>query len=211
MNKKQLITSTSLIGAILASIIFVEGGYTDDPYDPGGQTKYGITERVAREYGYMGEMEDLTIEKANEIYSTLYVEQPHFSDFIEISPAITHKLIDAGVNVGTARVSLWFQHILNVFSRDGKDYPMIKEDGKIGPKTIEAYLALEKKRGKIKACTLVLKALDGYQSSYYISLEKYSRYVVGWIDKRVENIPLDQCTDYNLVLPLLKVNEDENR
>lgn len=210
MNKK-LITSTSLIGAILASIIFIEGDYTNDPYDPGGQTKYGITERVAREYGYKGEMEDLTLEEANTIYFTLYVEQPHFIDFIEISPAITHKLIDAGVNVGTARVSLWLQHILNVFSRDGKDYPMIKEDGLIGPKTIEAYKSLEKKRGKIKACTLVLKALDGYQSSYYISLERYSRYVVGWIDKRVENIPLEQCTEYNLVLPLIKNEENENK
>ena len=211
MNKKQLITSTSLIGAILASIIFVEGGYTDDPYDPGGQTKYGITERVAREYGYKGEMEDLSLEKANEIYATLYVEQPHFNYFIEISPAIAHKLIDAGVNVGTTRVSLWLQHILNVLSRDGLDYPQIKEDGIIGNNTINAYKALENKRGKDKACQLVLKALDGYQSTYYISLEKYSKYLVGWLDKRVENIPLNQCKEYNLVLPLTKNTEDENR
>ena len=69
----------------------------------------------------------------------------------------------------------------------------------------------KRKRGKIKACTLVLKALDGYQSSYYISLEQYSKFVVGWIDKRVENIPLDQCTDYNLVLPLVKVTVNENK
>ena len=209
--KKKLVTSTGLIGAILASIIFIEGEYSNDPLDPGGVTKWGITERVAREYGYTGDMADLTKEQANEIYSELYVLQPHFADFIEISPAITHKLIDAGVNVGTARVSIWLQHILNVFSRDGKDYPMIAEDGKIGPKTIEAYKSLEKKRGKIKACTLVLKALDGYQSSYYISLEQYSKFVVGWIDKRVENIPLDQCTDYNLVLPLVKVTVNENK
>ena len=51
MNKKK-VTSASIIGAILASVIYLEGGYTDDPDDPGGKTKYGITERVAREYGY---------------------------------------------------------------------------------------------------------------------------------------------------------------
>ena len=58
MNKK--ITSSVLVGSILASIIFYEGGYSDDPDDPGGKTKYGITERVAREYGYLGSIEVLT-------------------------------------------------------------------------------------------------------------------------------------------------------
>lgn len=210
MNKK-LVTSTGLIGAILASIIFVEGGYTDDPYDPGGETKYGITERVAREYGYTGEMEDLTMDQANEIYSTLYVIQPNFVEFIDISPAIAHKLIDAGINVGTVRVSLWLQHLLNMFSRNGYDYPKIKEDGIIGTQTIDAYRALEDKRGKEKACQLILKGLDGYQAHYYISLEKYARYIVGWVDKRVENIPLDQCKEYNLVLPLTKNMKNDNR
>lgn len=196
MNKK--ITSSVLVGSILASIIFYEGGYSDDPDDPGGKTKYGITERVAREYGYSGSIEDLTQEQANRIYTELYVDQPHFNLLLEISPAVGHKLIDAGVNVGTMRVSLWFQQTLNAFSRDGADYKKIPEDGVIGKKTIEAYQALEKKRGKVKACELVLKALDGQQSSYYLKLTAYSKYTVGWVDNRVENIPLNQCKEYNL-------------
>lgn len=196
MNKK--ITSSVLVGSILASIIFYEGGYSDDPDDPGGKTKYGITERVAREYGYSGSIEDLTQEQANRIYTELYVDQPHFNLLLEISPAVGHKLIDAGVNVGTMRVSLWFQQTLNAFSRDGTDYKKIPEDGVIGKKTIEAYQALEKKRGKVKACELVLKALDGQQSSYYLKLTAYSKYTVGWVDNRVENIPLNQCKEYNL-------------
>lgn len=196
MNKK--ITSSVLVGSILASIIFYEGGYSDDPDDPGGKTKYGITERVAREYGYLGSIEDLTQEQANKIYTELYVDQPHFNLLLEINPAIGHKLIDAGVNVGTMRVSLWFQQTLNAFSRDGADYKKIPEDGIIGKKTIEAYQALEKKRGKVKACELVLKALDGQQSSYYLKLAAYSKYTVGWVDNRVENIPLNQCKEYNL-------------
>ena len=196
MNKK--ITSSVLVGSILASIIFYEGGYSNDPDDPGGKTKYGITERVAREYGYLGSIEDLTQEQATKIYTELYVDQPHFNLLLEINPAIGHKLIDAGVNVGTMRVSLWFQQTLNAFSRDGADYEKIPEDGIIGKKTIEAYQALEKKRGKVKACELVLKALDGQQSSYYLKLAAYSKYTVGWVDNRVENIPLNQCKDYNL-------------
>lgn len=207
MNNKK-ITKASLISAIIASVIFVEGNYTNDPSDPGGKTMYGITERVAREYGYTGDMKDLTLQEANTIYSTLYVSEPGFDLFIDINPAVAHKLIDSGVNVGTARVSYWLQHTLNCYSRDGIDYPKIKEDGIIGANTIKAYKALEAKRGKELACALVLKALDGQQTAYYISLNKYNKYLVGWMDKRIENIPLSQCSNYTLTLPLLS-HEDK--
>ena len=43
-----------------------------------------------------------------------------------------------------------------------------------------------------------LKALDGQQSSYYLKLTAYSKYTVGWVDNRVENVPLNQCKEYNL-------------
>ena len=32
-----------------------EGGFVDHPKDPGGSTRYGITQRVARANGYEGE------------------------------------------------------------------------------------------------------------------------------------------------------------
>lgn len=207
MNKNN-VTKAGLISAIIASVIFLEGGYTNDPGDPGGKTKYGITEKVAREYGYTGSMKDLSLHQANEIYSTLYVLDPGFDKFITINPAIAHKLIDAGVNVGTKRVSYWLQYSLNSFSRDGMDYPKIKADGIIGTATVNAYKSLEKKRGKELACSLVLKALDGYQTSYYISLDQYNKYLVGWLDKRIENIPLSQCKEYDLVLPLVPTGNE---
>ena len=45
MNKKQVGIS-ALIGAMIASIVYIEGGYTNDPYDPGGQTKYGLQKKL---------------------------------------------------------------------------------------------------------------------------------------------------------------------
>ena len=207
MNKN--ITKAGLISAIIASVILVEGNYSHDPDDSGGETKYGITAKVAREYGYTGTMQDLSIDEANKIYSTLYVYNPGFDKFIDINPAIAHKLIDAGVNVGTKRVSYWLQYSLNNYSRDGRDYAKISADGVIGPATINAYKALEKTRGKALACTLILKSLDSYQTSYYISLDRYNKYLVGWIDKRIENIPLSQCSNYTLTVPVNKIS-DEN-
>lgn len=196
MNKK--VTSTALIGSILASIIYLEGVYSDDPSDPGGKTKYGITERVAREYGYTGSMEELTQEQANEIYTSLYIKQPGFDRVLDLSPAVGHKLIDSGVNLGTMRVARWFQEILNKYSNNGQNYEKIPVDGFIGYRTITAYKGLIKTRGEVKACELLIKGIDGYQTTWYLSLEKYAKYTVGWVDNRVGNVPLSQCKEYNL-------------
>ena len=210
MNKKVLTrTSVGIIGAILASVIAVEGGFVNDPRDPGGKTKYGITERTARNYGYTGRIEDLTKEQAEKIYEVLYVREPNFDKVIELSPAVAHKLIDAGVNVGTSRVSLWFQKSLNALSRYGSDYPLIREDGMIGKDSLKAYESLIQLRGPSKACKLMIKALDGYQTYYYLSLSQHSRYLTGWLDKRIGNISMSQCDNYNLTIPLLD-NVDEN-
>ena len=41
-------------------ILLVEGSYSNDKNDKGGETKYGITKERARECGYKGNMKDLT-------------------------------------------------------------------------------------------------------------------------------------------------------
>ena len=53
-------------------VIGIEGGYSDDPDDRGGKTKFGITEAVARAHGYRGEMRDLGLTTARKIYKSSY-------------------------------------------------------------------------------------------------------------------------------------------
>ena len=38
---------------IINEIIGVEGGYVNDPSDSGGETNFGITVAVARQFGYV--------------------------------------------------------------------------------------------------------------------------------------------------------------
>ena len=57
---------------LIAEIIEIEGGYVNHPADRGGPTKYGITEKVARAFGYQGDMRDLPKSKAFEIYDKNY-------------------------------------------------------------------------------------------------------------------------------------------
>lgn len=178
---------------VIGSVISLEGGYVDHVDDTGGATKYGITEEVARSHGYEADMQDLPAAMAEEIYIESYVVGPRFNQMLEVSEPVGHKLIDAGVNAGTSRSSKWVQIALNSLNRDGKDYDYIAEDGKIGPATLSAYKALAAIRGDVKACELILKLLDVQQGYHYMSLKKHKSFTVGWVDNRLQNVPLEAC------------------
>mgnify|MGYP002715655281 FL=1 len=50
-----------------------EGGYSNNPRDPGGETMWGITSQVARKHGYMGPMRDLPLTEAKRIAKQLHL------------------------------------------------------------------------------------------------------------------------------------------
>lgn len=185
-----------IAAAIIGMVVVTEGGYVNNPKDPGGATNHGITEKVARDHGYEGHMRDLSQEAAKSIYFMDYIEKPGYAPLIEIQPAVAYKLVDIGVNAGPGRGSRWFQQSLNALNRDGKDYPQITVDGKVGPGTIRAYQSLADTRGKIKACELTIKLLDSYQAQHYVSLTNLKTFTVGWVDHRVGNVPLSACKNF---------------
>lgn len=193
LNKK--LVGGGATAAILAAVFAFEGGYVNDPKDPGGETNHGITVAVARDHGYTGPMKDLPKEKATEIYVDDYINKPGFGDLIALSPAVGHKVVDAGVNTGTRQVSLWFQRSMNALSRGGQDFPQITVDGKLGTGSVKAYEALSRVRGKVRACELTIKLLDAQQASHYMSLTKTPQYIPGWIDHRIGNVPLSRCKE----------------
>jgi len=183
------------VAAILAAVFAFEGGYVNDPRDPGGETNHGITVAVARDHGYTGPMKDLPKEKATEIYLDDYITKPGYGELIALSPAVGHKVVDAGVNTGTRQSSLWFQRSMNALSRGGQDFPQINVDGKLGTGSIKAYEALRRVRGNVRACELTIKLMDAQQASHYMSLTKTPQYIPGWIDHRIGNVPLSKCQE----------------
>lgn len=174
----------------------IEGGYVNDPNDSGGATNHGITEQVARQHGYTGPMQSLPKGMAQDIYIRSYIEQP--ADRVGHVARRGHQAGGRGVNAGPGRAARWFQQSLNDLSRAGRDYPPIKVDGAIGRDTLSAYAALEKRRGRVKACELTLKLLDGYQTAHYAQLAQgaaNASFIVGWVDTRVQNVPLARCAE----------------
>ena len=178
-----------VIAKMIDGILDREGVYVNHPSDPGGATKYGITQRVARANGYQGDMRSLTKTSAQLIYYREYIVKPGFLGIAEIDIAVAEEVIDSGVNAGQARAALWFQQALNVLNRRAVDYPDIAEDGQIGPKSISAFQALRRKRGEAGARRLMLKALHGLQFMHYYGLAKggtkFEDFMVGWIESRI--------------------------
>jgi len=193
MNKKGVTGLLAIVSTIVVSVVGIEGGYVDHPNDPGGATNYGITEQVARDYGYEGLMADLPVDVAKDVYTQNYVLNVGFHEVVNVSVGVGHKVIDAGVNTGTTQSAKWLQRAINALSRGGRDYPQIVVDGKVGPATVSAMSALASVRGKTKSCELLLKLMDIQQGHHYMSLKQSDTFLVGWVDHRIQNIPLSSC------------------
>lgn len=101
-----------------------EGGYSDHAADPGGKTRFGITEAVAREVGYRGDMRELPLDLAKRIYKDRYWDTVKAE---QLPPAVRYVVFDAAVNSGPGQSAKWLQRALGVM-----------DDGVIGPKTLAA-------------------------------------------------------------------------
>lgn len=165
-----------------------EGGYVDHPNDRGGPTNHGVTEQVARAFGYHGRMQDMPRSLAKSIYLERYWEAPKFNQINEHSAAVAEELLDTGVNMGPGVAARFLQRALNVLNAEGKHYPDITVDGAIGRMTIAALRAYLGARGK-DGHVVLLRALNAQQGVRYIELAEarpsQESFVHGWLLHRV--------------------------
>ncbi|MCH4891880.1 hypothetical protein GO308_01990 [Sphingomonas sp. SFZ2018-12] len=176
------------IDQLIDDVISREGGYSDHPDDRGGATKFGITQRVAREHGYHGPMRDMPRTVAERIYRAIYWQAPRFDDVATRAPGVAAELFDTGVNMGPATATMFLQRALNVLNRARRDYPDIARDGRIGPATLGAldrFLELRGPAGK----TVLLRALNALQGARYIELAERrpanESFLYGWLANRI--------------------------
>lgn len=155
-------------------LISHEGGYTDDPKDPGnwtggkvnvGQlkgTKYGI---AANTYGHL-DIKNLTLEQAKAIY------QEDFWDIIgNAHAAVKFQLFDAAVNHGQPNAIRILQRAVKV-GDDG-------EWGKVSQAALDAMDYQD-----------VLLRFLGHRLKFWASLQKFDTYGRGWTNRGAENLLL---------------------
>lgn len=173
---------------VLDEVLGVEGDWSNHPSDSGGKTMFGITERLARKYGYVGEMQKIPISFAERIYKEEFWDSLDLDTISKISPTIVRELMDTSVNQGTGRGAEYLQLSLNALNRQQKDFNDIRVDGDVGPATLSALRAFIHKRGSAGELVL-LRCLNSLQGAFYINLsqrrQKDEDFVYGWILNRV--------------------------
>lgn len=125
------------VDQIATEIVRREGGFVNDPDDPGGATKYGVTIHTLRRLGLdldqdgdidVQDVRRITIERAVEIYKEHYFHRPGIAQLPE---AVQASMFDMYVNAGANAVKI-LQRLLVRFGLK------VSVDGRIGPQTIAA-------------------------------------------------------------------------
>jgi lysozyme family protein len=156
--------------------------YSNDALDRGGETRFGITERIARVWGYKGAMRELPLALAEKIARLQYWEGPGFSRVAEVSPAIAYELFDTNFNMRARFAGESLQRLLNGLNRD-RSYADLKVDGKIGAKSIEALKRFLQQRG-VEGEAVLIGLLNGLQAAEYLRIvesnDSQRAFLYGW-------------------------------
>ncbi len=126
-----------MVREIAEEIVAREGGYVNDPDDPGGATNHGVTIHTMRRLGLdldgdgrvtAADVRHLTRTQAVEIFLRDYFERPGIARLPE---ALQASVFDMQVNAGANAVKI----LQRLLTRLG--WPLA-DDGAIGPKTAAA-------------------------------------------------------------------------
>jgi len=122
------------------AIVVREGGYVDDPDDPGGATNFGVTIHTLRRLGIdldgngrsdVADLRQLSRAQAVDIFIDHYFTRPGIARLPEVLHA---SVFDMQVNAGANAVRI-LQRLLREMGHE------VAVDGVIGPQTIAAAQA----------------------------------------------------------------------
>jgi len=152
-----------------------EGGYVDDPEDPGGETNKGITMAIFRHSSHellgidptSDNLKGLTDAQAGIVYRALYWDKIR-ADSIELQD-LADIVCDFFVNSGT-NATILLQRILTGMG------PHLAEDGTIGPAVIQALTDVPHLE--------VYRRYKQGRIQFYESLgQKYPKFLNGWLNR----------------------------
>jgi lysozyme family protein len=139
-------------------ILQLEGGYENDPRDPGGETNFGIDKKSHPSV----DIRNLTREGAIEIYRQDYWEHPR----VELLPELLRlSFFDTCINQGTHTAAEMLQKVVGV-----------KQDGVIGNETLRA----------VEKHPKVLSEFLGARAYRYATSRNFEIYGKGWLNRLLD-------------------------
>lgn len=143
-------------------VLKAEGGYVNNPDDPGGETKYGISKRS---YPHL-DIPNLTPEDAKAIYKSDYYDATGANVIGKINPGLAEHIADMGFNAGPRRaVELLYETV------------GLPRQGTITDELIN----------RIDSEQDIIKQYSATRLRYYSSLANAPTFIKGWTN-RVNNL-----------------------
>lgn len=140
----------------------LEGGYVNNPNDPGGETQWGISKRS---YPHV-DIKNLSRQAAIDIYKRDFWDMVHGD---ELPPGFAYQALDSAVNSGIENTVRWMQRAAGV-----------ADDGHWGPVTKAAILA------KSQADLVLL--FNAERGEFMTKLSTWPTFGRGWARRIFQNL-----------------------
>jgi lysozyme family protein len=147
---------------LVERVLSHEGGYVNDPRDPGQETRWGISKRA---YPHL-DIRNLTRAQAVDIYRRDFWQRVRGD---ELPREFAFQALDAAVNHGIGNAVRWMQRAAGV-----------ADDGVIGPVTLAAVQ-------RAQAADLVLR-FNAERLRFYAKLTTFSTFGRGWVNRVAGNL-----------------------
>ncbi|MGZ3377997.1 MAG: glycoside hydrolase family 108 protein [Phenylobacterium sp.] len=158
----------------LPRVLQDEGGFVEDPQDPGGATNLGVTLATLSHWlGHPATIDDvkaLTPATVAPIYEASYWRAAACD---QLPMGVDYMVFDMAVNSGPGRAVKFLQQAVGV-----------PDDGAIGPRTLAAVAGLEGAD--------ILQKISGLREAFYRGLSTFPRFGRGWLARlrRVTDLAL---------------------
>ena len=147
---------------VFTKLIGHEGGYVNDPRDPGGETKYGISKRAYPDVN----IASLTLEQAKAIYLRDYWLRARCD---QLPSAVAFQVFDTAVNSGIGQSIRFLQRAVGV-----------ADDGNVGPLTIAAVKRMDPEA--------VASRFNGHRLDFMTRLSTWDVFGRGWARRVAKNL-----------------------
>lgn len=165
----------------LPVILRHEGGYINNPNDPGGATKYGISFRWLKSQGLLADVngdlrvdiadiQALTPETAGEFYRVQWWDRYGYGRVID--QRVATKIFDTSVNMGAPAAAKFAQVASGATA-----------DGVLGPESIRAI--------NVEQPAVLLHRIQDLQAMRYRELAqnpKLAGFLPGWLNRAYDRI-----------------------
>ena len=165
---KDVDSTPTTFDQIIDRVLAHEGGYVDDPDDPGGETKYGISKKAYPKVNIKG----LTKEDAKGIYKKDYWDRYKME---KLPPELRYIYYDMVINMGIRNAGKVLQKAAN--SKNSKAN-RVKIDGMVGPATLKAVKRVEAERLRSERVL--------YYARLVIRKPVQYKYWYGWFKRSIE-------------------------